>query len=262
MTEPAIEIKDYSFAVGRKEILKGVSLTVKDGEYLSIIGPNGAGKTTLLRCLNRILRGGRGEIRVRGRDLQGFSQKELARVLSYVPQSGGAPAPFTVQEFVMMGRYPHLSPLSSIKKADLDIVKRALALTDTEEFSGRFLSTLSGGERQKVYIAAAIAQGSGILLLDEPTTFLDPRHQDEVHAILSRLNREGGTTVISVTHDINSAVTWSERVLALRGGAVKFCGNAREVMDNNVLKEVYGKEFLFVTHPVTGIPLVLPGGAP
>ncbi|MFQ5441716.1 MAG: ABC transporter ATP-binding protein [Thermodesulfobacteriota bacterium] len=261
MTERAIEIKGYSFSVGSKDILTDVSLTVNDGEYLSIIGPNGAGKTTLLRCLNRILRGGVGEIRVRGRNIEDFSQRELAKVLSYVPQSGGAPAPFTVREFVMMGRYPHLSPLSSIKKADVEIVERALALTETEEFSGRLLSTLSGGERQKVYIAAAIAQGSGILLLDEPTTFLDPKHQDEIHAILRRLNREADTTIISVTHDINSAAVWSGRVVALRGGAVKFCGGALEVMDNNVLKEVYGKEFLFVTHPVTGIPLVLPGGA-
>ena len=253
-----IEIEGYSFEVDGKEILKDISLSVREGEYVSIVGPNGAGKTTMLKCLIRILRGGTGSIKVDGRPLEAYTQRELANLMSYVPQADGRALPFTVHEFVTMARYPYLSPFSSITKDDEEAVSRALALTGTSEFSERALATLSGGERQKVFIAAALAQGARILLLDEPTTFLDYRHQSEIQGILKRLNREYGVTIVAVTHDINNAVLWGERILALKGGIMAYCGPAAGIMNNTILEDLYGKSFQFSEHPRTRRLFVVP----
>ncbi|MEN6498247.1 MAG: ABC transporter ATP-binding protein, partial [Thermoguttaceae bacterium] len=150
-----IDVRDFSFCIGKKTILRDVSFSVSEGEYLTIIGPNGAGKTTLLKCLDRILTGGSGTIEVYGRPLASYSQKELAQRISYVPQADGRVFPFTVEQFVLMGRYPYLSPFSTVSRADWGVVRETLHRTGIEEFAQRLLGTLSGGERQKVYIAAA-----------------------------------------------------------------------------------------------------------
>ncbi len=255
---PIIEIVEYSYRIGSSLILRDISFQVAAGEYLSIIGPNGAGKTTLLKCIDRIYRGGEGAIRVAGKPLDSYSQKEIARLISYVPQADGRLFPFTVREFILMGRYPHLSPFSSIRKEDLEEVDRVMDLTSTHGFAERHVRTLSGGERQKVFIAAALAQGAKVLLLDEPTTFLDPRHEEEVLRILARLNRDEGITIVSVTHDINNAVLSGERILALKEGAVVFSGLSDELMDNRVLNRIFDRDFLLAPHPATGQPVVLP----
>jgi iron complex transport system ATP-binding protein len=234
---PIIEIDNYSYSIGDNMILRDVSFEVAEGEYLSIIGPNGAGKTTLLKCIDRIYRGGRGAIRILGKPLESYSQKELARLISYVP---------------------HLSPFSSVRPEDLEEVDRVMELTSTRGFAHRNVRTLSGGERQKVFIAAALAQGAKVLLLDEPTTFLDPRHERDVMHILARLNRDEGITVVSVTHDINSAVLSGDRILALKQGTVLFSGRSSELMDNLVLNRIFDREFLLAPHPESGHPVILP----
>ena len=180
--------------------------------------------------------------------------------MSYVPQSDGRILPFTVHEFVMMGRYPHLSPFSSPSREDEEAVRETLVLTGTETFAERHIATLSGGERQKVLIAAALAQGARVLLLDEPTTFLDYKHCEQVSTLLKQLNTESGVTVVSVTHDLNLAALSADRVLALREGGVVYLGGVDGIMNNDVLHEVYDKSFLFVNHPQTGVPIVVPGG--
>lgn len=259
--EPSvIEMRGFSFRLESKDILHNVSLTVRQGEYLAIVGPNGAGKTTLLKCLDRIYTGGTGEIRVFGRPLASYRQKELARRISYVPQADGRVFPFTVAQFVLLGRYPYLSPFSSIGKEDRRAVSQALERTGTTEFSDRLLDTLSGGERQKVYIAAALAQGADVLLLDEPTTFLDYRHQAEVRALLARVNASG-VTVVTVTHDVNRAVLESHRIVALRSGSVVFCGPPAEIMKPEVLQAIYETEFLLVPHPHVDLPVIVPRAA-
>ncbi|MFC1561281.1 ABC transporter ATP-binding protein [Candidatus Latescibacterota bacterium] len=259
MDTTLIKIEYYSFSIDNNTILRDISLEVNEGEYLSIIGPNGAGKTTLLKCLMRIYTGGKGSITLAGKSLNSYKQKELAMLLSYVPQSDGRRLDFTVYEFVMMGRYPYLNPFTSVKKEDKTAVSEALASTETEHLSDRHLDTLSGGERQNVFIAAAIAQGSRILLLDEPTTFLDPKHQTDIHKTLKRVNRERGITIVSVTHDINSAALLSNRVIILKEGAVAFSGSSSEIMCNEVLEGIYDKKFLFVKHPSTCQPVIIPG---
>jgi iron complex transport system ATP-binding protein len=257
MDTPAIEVDRFSFAINGQEILHDLSFSVNEGERVSIIGPNGAGKTTLLKCMVRIHTGGRGEIRIAGKPLGAFSQKDLARHVGYVPQADANIHPFSVVEFVTMGRYPHLTPFTLPDSRDRDAISRALDVTGTTGFIRRRLSTLSGGERQRVFIAAALAQEAGILLLDEPATFLDPLHASEIHRLLDRINGEGGVTMLSVTHDINIAALTSHRVLALKNGRMAFWGTPEGLMNEAVLREIYGTSFLFVTHPRTGRAVVL-----
>ncbi|MBN1257986.1 MAG: ABC transporter ATP-binding protein [Planctomycetes bacterium] len=260
MNHPLLEITDFSFLIGAKKILNGISLAVREGDFLSIIGPNGAGKTTLLKCIMRILTGGHGEIRLAGRNLEIFSQKELASWLSYVPQGVEILPAFTVLEFVRMGRYPHLSPFSTFTQTDEAAVERSLSLTGMEPFAHRYLNTLSGGERQQAYIAAALAQEAKVLLLDEPTAFLDPRHQVEVLATLKRLNRETGLTIIAITHDINSALLSDGEILAIKEGKDVYQGPAGGILSADKLENIYGTGFLKLQDSRLPQFLVLPEG--
>jgi iron complex transport system ATP-binding protein len=253
-----IDIQHFSFRLDKKEILRDVTFAVREGEYLSIVGPNGAGKTTLLKCIDRILSGGTGRIEVCGRPLEAFTQKELARIIGYVPQADGRSLPFSVEQFVLMGRYPYFNPFSAVRSEDRRAVAEALEMTGTTEFAARALTTLSGGERQKVFIAAALAQGPKVLLLDEPTTFLDYRHQAEVRGLLARVNQTAGTTIVSVTHDVNSAALESDRIVALVEGRVGFCGPPGELMHEETLRQVYGASLLLMGHPQSGLPMILP----
>ncbi len=254
-----VRIAGFSYEAGGKRILDGVNLDIAAGEFLSVIGPNGAGKTTLLRCIVRINEGGTGTIDIMGRPSGSYPRRELARLAAYVPQSDGRSLPFTVEEFVRMARYPYMGPFSSGGPDDDRAVKGALALTGTDHLAGRMLDTLSGGERQTALIAAALAQETPLLLLDEPTAFLDPRHVEDIHRILARINRERGVTVVAVTHDINGAALMSDRVAVLKDGCIAYAGAPRDIMRDDVLSEAYGKSFLFVSHPGTGLPIVVPG---
>ena len=257
-SSPIIEVRELSFRIGDSMILRDVSFTVARGDYISIIGPNGAGKSTLVKCLNRILRPCAGEIRIDGVEVAALSQRELARQVSYVPQFRQKAFGFTVEEFVAMGRYAYWRPFTAHTETDREAVGRALGQTHTDHLAERTVSTLSGGELQKVHIAAALAQEAPIMLLDEPSTFLDPRYQNEVNRLLRRLNREGGVTIISVSHDINSAVLNSDRVVALKNGTVAACGTVAETMTPETLRNIFDTTFIFVEHPLAKVPVVLP----
>jgi iron complex transport system ATP-binding protein len=259
VSQALIEVRDFSFAIEGRAILSEVSLEVAEGQHLSIIGPNGAGKTTLLRCLLRILEGGTGAVRVDGRPLEDWDRRELARTMSYVPQAAGRQLPYTAGEFVAMGRYPYLSPFSSLGAEDREAIRHAMELTGCARFAGRMLDTLSGGERQEVMIAAALAQQARVMVLDEPTTFLDYKHQASIHRILGEVSASG-VTVISVTHDANAALAWSDSILALREGRVVFSGSPRELVEPGVLASIFETEFCISDHPASGNPVILPGG--
>ena len=189
---------------------------------------------------------------------QTYSQAQAVWAVKTTPQADGRVFPFTVEQFVLMGRYPYLSAFSTISPEDRRAVTEALECTGTSEFADRPLDTLSGGERQKVYIAAALAQGADVLLLDEPTTFLDYHHQAEIRDLLAQVNKQSGVTIVAVTHDVNWAAIDSHRVVALRDGAVAFCGPAAQIMDAAVLETVYDTPFLLVDHPQTAMPMVVP----
>ncbi len=260
MTSPLIEVADFTYAIENRRILDAVSFAVIRGQHLSIIGPNGAGKTTLLRCLLRIIEGGSGTITVAGKPLDARPRRELATMMSYVPQAAGRQLPYTAGEFVAMGRYPYLSPFSSLRPEDHEAIRHAMELTDCHRFADRMLDTLSGGERQEVMIAAALAQQASAIVLDEPTTFLDYRHQASIRRILRDVNASG-TTVISVTHDVNAALSWSDSILALREGRVAFLGSPQELVAPEVLVGIYDTDFCIGQHPTSERPLVLPGDA-
>jgi len=227
---------------------------------LVLVGANGAGKTTLLRSIAGLLHPKTGTVEVFGKPLRSYRRKELAARVAYVPQVDGRSAPFTVEQFVLLGRYPHLRPLSGPTACDLKAVQRALELTGTVHLRDRRLEALSGGEAQKVFIAACLAQEAPCLLLDEPTTFLDYRHQVEILRLLSDLNCSEGVTVIAATHDLGCALQVSQRALALHSGRIVFDGPAEELAREELLQEIYETAFCVVRHPVTGKPVPLPGG--
>lgn len=256
--EPVYSVKELCFTLKDISILKNISFNVVQNEYISIIGPNGAGKTTLLKHLNRIIRPlGKGKVILKGRSIEQYSQKEIARIVSYVSQTPLHIQHFAVREFIMMGRYPYLGPFASPTSEDDRVVSESIDVTGITRYADRDMVSLSGGELQKVFIAAGLAQGGEVILLDEPATFLDPRHQHDIFKILQRVNRQG-KTVITVTHDINIAVLTCSRIIALKQGKLVYDGNPQDIMDNAVLEQIYGHNFKFTVHPDTGNKIAIP----
>ena len=258
MSEPRVAVEDLSVRFGEAEILNEVSLTVGRGEFLTVIGPNGAGKSTLLRCLDGILVPSDGRVLLDGRPISEYGHRELARAVSYVPQPDAGPLDYSVRSFVEMGRYPHISAWAALTEADAVAVNDAMELTEVADFADRSMASLSGGERQRASIAAALAQGGSILLLDEPTSFLDYRHQVQVLDLLDRLHRENGLTVVAVTHDLNSTVASADEVIALKDGGVAFKGRPSELLQVEILSDIYGADFRLIAGGHRGLPMVLP----
>ena len=258
MEEFAIEVKDFSYSFGNGDVLRSLDFYVKSGEYVSIVGPNGAGKTTLLKNIMGILRGGRGSITIRGTDVNSFRQKELAKEISYVPQPDGRRYPFLVWEFILMSKYPYLNPFSKITAEYAREVDEVLESVHMSRFKNRYMNTLSSGERQKIMISASLMQRADVFLLDEPTTFLDPKHEEEINRILKRLNSERNITIISVTHNLNLAAILSDRILALKNGHARYFGDSDNFMEHGVLSSIYDKEFALMSHPDKNIKIILP----
>jgi iron complex transport system ATP-binding protein len=258
VSSPKILVEDLSVRLGEAEILHQVSMSVGVGEFLTVIGPNGAGKSTLLRCLDGILAPSHGRVLIDGRPVEDLDRRELARTVSYVPQPDAGPLDYTVRSFVEMGRYPHVGAWAALTEADVDAVTRAMELTCVADLASRSMSSLSGGERQRASIAAALAQGGSILLLDEPTSFLDYRHQVQILDLLDLLHHESGLTIVAVTHDLNSTVASSDWVLALKGGKVAATGRPAELLDAEALAAIYEADFRLIEGGHKGLPLVLP----
>ncbi|HKL21367.1 MAG TPA: ABC transporter ATP-binding protein [Tichowtungia sp.] len=240
---PAIQTEDLHISLSGKEILRGISMSVRSGEYVSIIGPNGAGKSTLMRCLLGMYPY-EGSVKISGSECEQTDPKELAKTVSYVPQTHDIEFPLPVFDFVMMGRYPYLSPLAPAQKKDIDAVEKAMEITGTTVFRDRLMRTLSGGERQKVYIAAALAQETPIMLLDEPATFLDWKHQADIMQLLKKINTDCGATVLAVNHDLNSAAHWSDRIIALKDGSVLLDGIPEKIIQPGPLKQLFETVFI------------------
>jgi len=258
VTPPALDVRNLWVEVDGTTILQDISVAIGQGEFLSVIGPNGAGKLTLIRCLAGLGAPSRGEIRLGGRRLGDCSRRAVARTIAYVPQADARVLPFTVRAFVEMGRYPHLGSWASLGQADEQAVVLALERTDTSHLADRAMQSLSGGERQRAFIAAALAQGGSFLLLDEPTTFLDYRHQMDILELLEGLHGEEGLTVVTATHDLNSTVALSDTVLALGDGRVVFHGPSDEVYSAARLESIYHNRFELVAAGGRRVPLVVP----
>lgn len=242
--DSAIQTENLRLRIGDEQILNDVSLSIERSEYVSIIGPNGAGKTSLLRCLLGMYTY-EGSVQIAGIDCATGDSRELARQVSYVPQTHDMEFPLSVYDFVMMGRYPYFSPLAPAQPRDCAAVEKAMEITDILPLKERRLRTLSGGERQKVYIAAALAQGTPVMLLDEPATFLDWKHQAEIMALLKKINVECGATIVAVNHDLNSAAHWSDRIIAMKNGSVFSSGPPETLMQPEPLEQLFETPFVF-----------------
>jgi iron complex transport system ATP-binding protein len=253
-----LKAEHLSFFLNGRALLEDVSFSLERGDCLFIIGPNGAGKTTLLRSLLRLHETGRcaGRVALAGRDAATLTRRELAKIVAYAPQDGGSAPPFTVEEFLQLGRYPHLPPSGRLNGADREAVNRALRLTGLAEQASTLLRHLSGGERRKAFLAAALAQEAEILLLDEPAAFLDPRHEAELHLLLKRLNSEQALTTVTVTHNLNHPLNADGKVLALKGGRSLFFGSGRELARVELLHEVFDHGFSVLRRPGSGRPLL------
>jgi iron complex transport system ATP-binding protein len=238
----AIQTENLTLTLENTQILNGISLDISVGEYVTIIGPNGAGKTSLFRSLLGMFNYS-GTVRVEGDNIRKVSSKELAKRIGYVPQTHDIEFPLTVYDFVRMGRYPYLKPLTPETRTDIDAIERAIKITGISSLRQRTLKTLSGGERQKVYIAAALAQETSILLLDEPATFLDVRHQMEIMTLLKKINTEHRVTLIAVNHDLNSAARWSDRIIGMKNGAILCSGTVDEILQPDRLHALFGTPF-------------------
>lgn len=237
----AIKASGLSISLGGTEILHDVGMEVPQGDVLCIIGPNGAGKSTLLKCIAGTYRRHSGTITIEGRATKELRPRELARIVACVPQSSPSDMPYTVGEFLDMSRYPWRRISSAAE--DRHIVAEAAKLIGVEALTERKLSTLSGGERQKVMIAAALAQDTKIILLDEPTTYLDYAHQVDIVEAMSRINRDRDVTIVAVTHDVNLAMQISGSILALRDGKVAWNGPPIELLEPGRLRNIYGVTF-------------------
>lgn len=261
MTEPhRLSAESLSLAYGDRVIVDGLDLTIPSGAITAIVGANGCGKSTLLRALARLISPRSGQVILDGKALHGRPTKEIARTLGLLPQSPVAPEGIAVADLVGRGRHPHQRMLARFTAHDYDIVARSLAATGITEFADRSVDELSGGQRQRVWIAMALAQETDILLLDEPTTFLDLTHQIEVLDLLTDLNREQGTTIVMVLHDINLAARYADHLFALRDGRVVTGGRPAEVLTSDLIRDVFELEALVVPDPVSGTPMVLPRG--
>lgn len=261
MTEPhRLSAESLSLAYGDRVIVDGLDLAIPSGAITAIVGANGCGKSTLLRALARLITPRSGQVILDGKALHGRPTKEIARTLGLLPQSPVAPEGIAVADLVGRGRHPHQRMLARFTAHDYDVVARALAATGITEFADRSVDELSGGQRQRVWIAMALAQETDILLLDEPTTFLDLTHQIEVLDLLTDLNREQGTTIVMVLHDINLAARYADHLFALRDGRVVTGGPPSEVLTSELIRDVFELEALVVPDPVSGTPMVLPRG--
>ena len=228
----------FSYRAGA-DVLAGVDLTARRGELLCILGPNGGGKTTLLKCLLGRLRPAEGTILLAGRPLRRHSAMELARIVGYVPQTARPAFAFTVGQIVQMGRTPHLGRLGLPRDLDRRVVAAAMAMTGVADLAGRDLETLSGGEQQTVMITRALAQQPSLMLLDEPTSHLDVKHQLDIYRLMAKLAHEWGMAVVCVSHDVNLAGRFADRLVFLRDGRPVASGPPAEVIRADVLASVY-----------------------
>lgn len=254
-----LQAEALALAYDNNLIITNLHLTIPVGKITALVGPNGCGKSTLLRGLARLLSPKRGHVYLDGKAIHTLPTKELAKQIGILPQSPVAPEGLTVRELVAQGRYPHQSWFQQWSHTDETITQQAMAITNVASLADRPLDTLSGGQRQRAWIAMALAQETEILLLDEPTTFLDLAYQIEVLDLLHELN-EAGRTIVMVLHDLNQACRYAHNLVAMRDGQICAQGNPSIVMTKQMVAAVFGIQARIVPDPVTGTPMCVPIG--
>ncbi len=252
-----LKVLDVECSYGATKVLNGLTFSIERGSFTGIIGPNGSGKSTLLRCISRVLKPARGAVLLDEQNLYSLGSRDVARRMAVVPQETAVNFSFTVEEVVMMGRSPHLNRFQREGEKDIEITVRAMEMTNTGHLADRLITAISGGERQRVIIAKALAQEPEIILLDEPTSHLDINHQVEILSLLQRLNKEKRLTIVSVFHDLNLAAQYCDGLILMQKGRVFTMGKPEDVLTAGNIKDVYGANVLIRKHPVTGRPAVL-----
>jgi iron complex transport system ATP-binding protein len=255
-----ITAKQLVLAYGDRVVVEGITTEIPPGKVTTIIGPNGCGKSTLLRALARLLRPKTGEVLLDGKAITSMRTREVARVMGMLPQSPTAPEGLTVADLVAKGRHPHQSWLRQWSGDDEAEVSAALRLTGMQSLAGRPVDELSGGQRQRAWISMALAQKTDVLLLDEPTTYLDLAHQVEVLDLVDQLHSELGRTVVMVLHDLNLAVRYSDHLIVMREGKIVASGSPEELVSAELLRAVFGLESHVLVDPVSLRPLIVPVG--
>ena len=252
--DAALRGEAVAVGYGDRLIIEPLDVAVPAGEVTAIIGPNGCGKSTLLKALSRTMPLADGAVYLDGRAIAEMPTAEVARKMALLPQAPEAPGGLTVGELVALGRYPHQKGFGRLAARDREIIAWALAITHLDEFDGRALDALSGGQRQRAWIAMALAQDTDLILLDEPTTYLDMAHQLEVLELLRDLNRREGKTIALVIHELNLAARFADWMIALKAGSIRGAGTPEEVMTPAMLQDVFGLDALIEPDPWTGRP--------
>ncbi|MBW8447758.1 MAG: ABC transporter ATP-binding protein [Arenimonas sp.] len=260
MTTHTLTASALSAGYGETLVLDELSLAVPPGKITTIVGANACGKSTLLRTMSRLIAPRQGHVLLDGKSVHRTPTRELARTLGLLPQSPIAPEGITVADLVSRGRHPHQGMFSRWTRQDDEAVAGALNATKTADLADRPVDELSGGQRQRVWIAMALAQQTEILLLDEPTTFLDISHQVEVLDLLTDLNHTRGTTIVMVLHDLNLAARYADHLVAIEGGRLHVAGRPEDVLNEQTVREVFGLESRIITDPTSGRPIMLPIG--
>jgi len=252
--------EQLTLAYGNKTIAESLNVTIPDGHFTAIIGPNGCGKSTLLRTLSRLMTPLHGNVFLDGEQIQRFASKEVARRVGLLAQNATTPGDITVQELVARGRYPHQPLFTRWRKEDEAAVTKAMQATGITDLAAQSVDTLSGGQRQRAWIAMVLAQETSIMLLDEPTTWLDISHQIDLLELLSDLNRTQGFTLAAVLHDLNQACRYATHLIALREGKIVAEGAPKEIVTPALIERIYGMRCMIIDDPVAGTPLVVPLG--
>lgn len=258
MTDTRLRATGVSLSYDDHLVVDHLDLEIPDGKVTAIIGPNACGKSTLLRALARLLKPSSGQVVLDGELIHKLPTKEVARRLGLLPQTPIAPEGITVVDLVARGRTPHQRLFHQWSEADEAAVRTALDATSTAELADRSIDELSGGQRQRVWIAMALAQETELLLLDEPTTFLDIAHQIDVLDLVEQLNTQRGRTVVVVLHDLNLSCRYADHVVAMRDGAIVAAGPPADVINAETVRDVFGLESVVIDDPVSGTPLVVP----
>ena len=258
--ERSLAAEGVTLGYGDRTIVDSLDLRVPAGRVTTIVGANACGKSTLLKAMARLLTPSSGQVLLDGKAIHRLPTKQVARVLGLLPQSPIAPDGIAVSDLVSRGRHPHQGALSRWTSADDAAVARALEATDVTHLADRPVDELSGGQRQRVWIAMALAQETDVLLLDEPTTFLDISHQIDVLDLLTDLNRERGTTVAMVLHDLNLAARYADHLVAMAQGQIIAAGDPGDVLTEETVRRVFGLDSRVVPDPLTGRPMVIPIG--
>lgn len=253
----AIETKNLAVGYGQGLIVPDFSAAFLQHKIISIIGANGCGKSTVLKAIGRVIPNAAGQVLLDGKDITGQKNRDIAKQMAILPQTPSAPGTLTCRELVAYGRFPYQTGLGRLSKEDKEIVEWALTATNMQEFGDREIAYLSGGQRQRVWIAMALAQQTGVILLDEPTTYLDLCHQLEVLELLKKLNTEQGTTIVMVLHDLNLASKYSDYLLAMCKGQIYNYGTPGEVMTSKMLADCFAIDGSIVEDPKSGKPLCI-----